>query len=242
MSSRIHPITDGTAGRVHAYLLEEDDGVTLVDALSGADAATIVAGLAAIGRTPADLRRILLTHAHRSHVCGAERMRALSGAPIHANPFEASVMSGERPSAPTGFWPRRPYRVYKLQAGLTLGYYVERAWKRFTVFANAPFEVDREIRHGDTVGALQVVHTPGHTDGSMSFYWPSERALFTGDVLVTWPRLEIGWRGLTTDTARNRRSLSELATVGDVEWIGTGHGPPVTHDAAAAVRDLLIRS
>ena len=242
MSARIHPITDGTAGRVHAFLLEEDDGVTLIDALSGTDAATIVAGLAAIGRTPADLRRILLTHAHRSHVCGAERMRALSGARIHANPFEASVMAGERPSAPTGFWPRRPYRVYTLQAGLTLGYHVERAWKRLTVFANPPFEVDREIRHGDTVGALQVVHTPGHTDGSMSFYWPAERALFTGDVLVTWPRLEIGWRGLTTDTARNRRSLSELATVGDVEWIGTGHGPPITHDAAAAVRDLLIRN
>ena len=75
MSARIHPITDGTAGRVHAYLLEEDDGVTLVDALSGTDAAAIVSGLAAIGRSPADLTRILLTHAHRSHVCGAERMR-----------------------------------------------------------------------------------------------------------------------------------------------------------------------
>ena len=58
-------------------------------------------------------------------------------------------------------------------------------------------------------------------------------------MLVTWPRLEIGWAGLTTDTARNRRSLSELATVGDVEWIGTGHGPPIEHDAAAKVRGLL---
>jgi len=242
MSTRIHPLTDGTAGRVHAYLLEEDDGLTLIDALSGSDGATILAGIAAIGRDVTDLHRIVLTHAHRSHVCGAERMRALSGARIHANPFEASVMAGERPSAPTGFWPRRPYRVYQLQAGLTLGYYVERAWRRFPVFANPPFEVDVEIRDGDTIGSLQVVHTPGHTDGSMSFYWPAERALFTGDVLVTWPRLEIGWRGLTTDTVRNRRSLAELGAVGDVEWIGTGHGPPITHDAAAAVRELLIRS
>ena len=91
-------------------------------------------------------------------------------------------MAGERPSEPTGFWPRRPYRVYTLQAGLTLGYYVERAWRRFPVFANDPFEIDAEIRHGDSIGALQVVHTPGHTDGSMSFYWPAERALFPGDV------------------------------------------------------------
>jgi hypothetical protein len=36
---------------------------------------------------------------------------------------------------------------------------------------------------------------------------------------------------LTTDTARNRRSLSELATVGDVEWIGTGHGPELIASA-----------
>jgi len=99
-----------------------------------------------------------------------------------------------------------------------------------------------EIRDGDTIGSLQVVHTPGHTEGSMSFYGPAERAHYTGDVLVTWPRLEIGWRGLTTDTVRNRRSLAELGAVGDVEWIGTGHGPPITHDAAAAVRELLIRS
>ena len=65
------------------------------------------------------------------------------------------------------------------------------------------------------------------------------RALFTGDVLVTWPRIEAGWKGLTTDTARNRRSLSELATVGDIGWVGTGHGPPLTDDAAAKVRRVL---
>lgn len=240
MSSRIHPVSDGTAGRVHAYLLEEDDGLTVIDALSHDHGAAIAAAVGAIGREVTDLRRIVLTHAHRSHVGGAARLRALSGARIHASAFESSVMAGERPSAPTGFWPHRPLRVYRLQAGLTLGHYVERAWRRFPVFANAPFEVDEVVRHGDTLGSLQVVHTPGHTDGSMSFYWPAERALFTGDVLVTWPRLEIGWRGLTTDTARNRRSLSELATVGDVEWIGTGHGPPLTEDAAAAVRGLLI--
>lgn len=242
MSDRIHPVTDGTAGHVHAYLLKEDDGLTLVDALSGTDGAVVLEALGRMGRGPGDLKRILLTHAHRSHVCGAARLRELSGAAIHASPFEASVMSGERPSAPTGFLPRRPLRVYHLQAGLTLGYYVERAWKRFSAFANPPFEVDREIRDGDAVGGLQVVHTPGHTDGSMSFWWPAERALFTGDVLVTWPRLEAGWRGLTTDPERNRRSLSQLAEVGDVEYIATGHGGPITHDAAAAVRDLLIRA
>jgi len=240
VSDRIHALTDGSAGRVHAYLLEDDDGLTLIDTLSADDGAEVAAALGRIGRSVADLRRIVLTHAHRSHVRGAAWLRRASGAPVHASPYEAAIVAGERPSAPTGFWPRRPLRVYHLQAGLSLGHYAERAGLRLGVLSAPPCEVDVEVRHGDAVGSLQAVHTPGHTDGSMSFYWPVERALFTGDVLVTWPRLEIGWRGLSTDMERNRRSLSELASVGDVEWIGTGHGPPLTDDAADTVRRLLL--
>ena len=240
MSDRIHALTDGTAGRVHAYLLEDDDGLTLIDTLSADDGAEVVAALGRLGRSVTDLRRIVLTHAHRSHVRGAAWLQKASGATVHASPFEASVIAGERPSAPTGFWPRRPLRVYHLQAGLTLGYHMERAGHRLRALSAPVCATDVEVRHGDSVGSLQAVHTPGHTDGSMSFYWPGERALFTGDVLVTWPRLEIGWRGLSTDMDRNRRSLAELGGMGDVEWIGTGHGPPVTHDAADTVRRLLL--
>ena len=242
MSARIHPITDGTAGRVHAYLLEIDDGITLIDTLSGDGGAVVLAELARLGRGPRDLSRIVLTHAHRSHVRGAARLRELSGAPVHASPFEATTIRGETPCAPTTFVPHRPLRVLHLQYGLTIGSHLERLGvdkRRLGAFRAPDCAVDVEVAHGDTVGSLQAVLTPGHTDGSTSFYWPQERALFTGDVLVTWPRLEIGWRGLTVDSARNRRSLGELATVGDVEWIGTGHGPPITYDAATRVRDLL---
>jgi glyoxylase-like metal-dependent hydrolase (beta-lactamase superfamily II) len=242
VSARIHPITDGTAGRVHAYLLEIDGGVTLIDTLSGDDGAVVLAEMARRGYGPSDLRRIILTHAHRSHIRGAARLRELSGATVHANPFEAATIRGETPCAPVTVIPRRPFRVLHLQYGLTIGTHLERLGaprRLLDPFVAPACPVDAEVRHGDTIGPLQAVLTPGHTDGSTSFYWPQERALFTGDVLVTWPRLEIGWRGLTTDTARNRRSLSELATVGDVEWIGTGHGPPITHEATATVRALL---
>jgi glyoxylase-like metal-dependent hydrolase (beta-lactamase superfamily II) len=242
VSPPIHAITDGTAGRVHAYLLEIDGGITLIDTLSGADGAVVLAELRRLGRGPEDLSRIVLTHSHRSHVRGAARLRELSGATVYANPFEAATIRGELPSAPVTLWPRRPFRVLHLQYGLTVGSHLERLGvprRLLGPFVAPPCPVDAEVRHGDAIGSLQVVLTPGHTDGSTSFYWPQERALLTGDVLVTWPRLEIGWAGLTTDTARNRRSLSELATVGDVEWIGTGHGPPIEHDAAARLRDLL---
>jgi glyoxylase-like metal-dependent hydrolase (beta-lactamase superfamily II) len=242
VSALIHPITDGTAGRVHAYLLEIDDGITLIDTLSGEDGAVVLAELERLGRRPEDLSRIILTHAHRSHIRGAARLKELTKAPVHAHPFEAATIRGETSCAPTTLVPRRPVQVLHLQYGLTIGSHLERLGvpkRRLGAFTAPDCDVDVEIAHGDSIGSLQAVVTPGHTDGSTSFYWPAERALFTGDVLVTWPRLEIGWRGLSTDTTRNRRSLSELATVGDVEWIGTGHGPPITHDAAARVRELL---
>ena len=79
MSARIHAITDGTAGRVHAYLLEMDDGVTLIDTLSDDDGEVVIAELSRIGQRPQDLDRIILTHAHRSHVRGAAWLRRLSG-------------------------------------------------------------------------------------------------------------------------------------------------------------------
>jgi glyoxylase-like metal-dependent hydrolase (beta-lactamase superfamily II) len=242
VSRPIHPITDGTAGRVHAYLLEIDGGITLIDTLSSADGAVVLAELRRLGRGPEDLTRIILTHAHRSHIRGAAHLRRLSGATVYANPFEAVTIRGESPCAPVTLWPRRPYRVLHLQYGLTIGSHLERLGvprRLLDPFIAPVCPVDAEIAHGDTIGSLQAVLTPGHTDGSTSFYWPHERALFTGDVLVTWPRLEAGWAGLTTDTARNRRSLSELATVGDVEWVGTGHGRPIEDEAAAKVRHLL---
>lgn len=242
MSARIHPLTDGTAGRVHAYLLEEDDGLTLIDTLSSDRGELVAKAIAGLGRPLSDLSRIVLTHSHRSHVRGAAALRTASGAKVHASGFEGETITGARPAQPTSYIPRRPLQVYYLQFGLTLGSHLERLGLRLDALTAPPCEVDVEIHDGDMVGSLQAIHTPGHTDGSMSFYWPAERALFCGDVLVTWPRLEAGWAGLSTDMEANRRSLSQLAEVGEVDWICTGHGPPLTEDAAERVADLLAEA
>lgn len=240
MSARIHPITDHSAGEVHAYLLEMDDGLTLIDTLSDHAAGRLRRAIDEREKGP--LKRIVLTHAHRSHIRGAAELKRLTGATVYANPFEAATIAGDRPCAPVTVWPHGPRQALKLQYGLSIGVYAERLGlpRRMLDRFNAPIcEVDEEVVDGDSIGELQVVLTPGHTDGSTSFYWPAEQALFLGDVLVTWPRVEIGWRGLTVDNARNRRSLGELATVGDVEFVGTGHGKPLVEDAAATVRSLL---
>ena len=99
-ASRIHALTDGTAGRVHAYLLEDDDGLTLIDTLSADNGAEVLRALARIGRGVTDLRRIVLTHAHRSHV----RVQLNEG----SGPQGANGLPGiaSRSGARSGTWRR----------------------------------------------------------------------------------------------------------------------------------------
>src|SRR5688572_32610018 len=55
---------------VHAFLLDDGDGLTLIDTLYDDDGSVVLAEIAQMGRTPADLKQIILTHAHKSHVGG----------------------------------------------------------------------------------------------------------------------------------------------------------------------------
>ncbi|HEY1407608.1 MAG TPA: MBL fold metallo-hydrolase, partial [Promineifilum sp.] len=72
-------------GRVHAYLLDDGQGVTVVDTLFDADARLILEELARIGRSPTDVKHLIQTHAHRSHLGGLARLKELSGAPVYAH-------------------------------------------------------------------------------------------------------------------------------------------------------------
>jgi glyoxylase-like metal-dependent hydrolase (beta-lactamase superfamily II) len=85
-----------------------------------------------------------------------------------------------------------------------------------------------------------VVETPGHTPGSLSFWWPERRALFAGDVIATWPDFAAGWPGLTLDNDRNLRSVHQLTDFGNAEILCVGHGEPITQGAAAAIRKLAV--
>ena len=250
MQDTITRVGHDRKGMVRAFLLDTqttDHGVIVIDALSDGDADRLLVGLERIGRSPADVRHIVLTHSHRSHIGGAARLKELSraggpGATVWAHEQEAEVIRGKALSPPTVWLPRRPYHptVYKLQVGLTSGHYLQRwtSWRPAAVAA-PPCEVDRELTHGVEIGPLLALHTPGHSPGHFAFYWKEKEALFTGDALATWPRLELGWRGLTLDNPRNRRAMAELAGVGEVSWIGVGHGDPIRDEAAAHLRRLL---
>ena len=80
---------------VHAYLLDDGKELTLIDTLYDTDAKRILDQIAQIGKTVKDLKRIIMTHSHRSHLGGLALLKELSGAPVYAHVASREHGSGE---------------------------------------------------------------------------------------------------------------------------------------------------
>ncbi|MFQ6059337.1 MAG: MBL fold metallo-hydrolase [Anaerolineae bacterium] len=106
-----------------------------------------------------------------------------------------------------------------------------------------PARIDRELSDGDEIDCLEgmrVIHTPGHTPGSVSLYCPKRRLLFAGDAAANTFGLRppIGW--FTEDMAQAKESIRKLAAL-DFEVALFGHGRPIDREAALRFRRLVER-
>ena len=223
----IYSMGQSQGGNVHAFLLDDGNGLTLIDTLFDADAHRIVAQVQAIGKTVQDIKNIVLTHAHRSHLGGLARLKELTGAPVYAHEWEADIISGDRKAQPVSILPHPPYRAYHLQIGLNLD-----------IAKHVPITVDQFVHEGDRIGPIQVIFAPGHSPGHLAFYWPERRALIAGDAVCTWPSFMLGWRGFTLNHKQHQASLRRLAEL-DAEVLCVGHGEPLASGAAGRIRSAL---
>jgi len=227
----IHSLAQTMGGHVHAFLLADDTGLTLIDTLFDTDGHRVLEAIGALGRAPQDLKRIVLTHGHRSHIGGLAALKKASGATVYAHEWEEDIIAGERKAQPVTLFPMRPLltyaRVYHLQVGLALGVGQHRACP-----------VDRSLTDGDRVGPLEVLHAPGHSPGHLAFWWPERRALFAGDAIATWPMFDGGWPAFNLNEDQQRASLRRMAEL-EAKVLAVGHGEPLTEDVAARVRSLV---
>ncbi len=222
----VHVLGGKKGGRVRSFLLETNGELTLVDTLFENDGAAVLQAIRALGRSPSDLKRIVLTHAHRSHLGGLAALKRATGAAVLAHEWEADIVSGERPAQSVGLKPTAPLRTYPFQVGIFLNRPKHR-----------PCPIDESVEDGAAVGPLRVLHVPGHSPGHLGFHWEERRLLLSGDAIATWPRLEAGWPAFTLNPEQHAVSIRRMAEL-DAAIVGVGHGDPITDGAADKVHGL----
>ena len=216
-------------GRVRAYLIEANGELSLVDTLFENDAKLVLDAISALGRKVTDLRRIAITHGHRSHLGGLAALKRASGATVYAHEWEADIVSGDRRAQPVSLLPKQSLRLLPFQLGLFLGRP-----------KHVPVPVDELLDEGDAFGPLQVIHATGHSPGHLAFHWPERQFLIAGDAVATWPELCPGWSSFNLNWSQHKQSLARLAAL-EAQIVGVGHGDPITEAAADKVHEVSER-
>ena len=222
----VHMLGAKKGGRVRAYLIETNGELSLVDTLFENDGRGVLEAIRRLGRKPGDLKRIVLTHAHRSHLGGLAALKRETAASVLAHEWEADIISGDRPAQSVGLKPTAPFQTYPFQVGIFLNRPKHR-----------PVPIDESIGDGDAFGPLRVLHVPGHSPGHLAFSWPERGLLLSGDAIATWPRFEAGWPAFTLNPEEHRDSIRRFASL-EPAIVGVGHGDPFTERAAERVHEI----
>jgi len=211
---------------INSFAVLDDDGtLALIDTgLKGAPK-RLLAALSLIGKRPADVSQILLTHAHSDHVGGAAAMHEHTGAPVHIGEHDAAFLrDGKRPP---------------LDATRPLG-------KVFSYFGTKlpSCDVDGTLKEGDVVpvgGGIRVLHTPGHSPGHCSFLLERSGVLITGDSIFNWRnKIAYSFAAFCSNFALSKDTAERLGEV-DYEVAAFTHGPEISQNARSAVRQFVSR-
>jgi glyoxylase-like metal-dependent hydrolase (beta-lactamase superfamily II) len=225
----IHSLGHGKGGHVHAFLIDDGGELSLVDTLFETDARLVLQAIRSLGRSPSDLKRIAITHGHRSHLGGLAALKRASGATVYGHEWEADIVAGDRRAQAVGILPRQSLRLFPFQIGL---------WLDYPKHASCP--VDELLAEGDTFGPLQVLHAAGHSPGHLAFSWPERKFLVAGDAVATWPELCPGWHSFNLNKPQHHGTLQRLAAL-EPAIVGVGHGDPITTGAADKLNELASR-
>ena len=209
-------------GFVNAYLVGEDDGLTVVDTALPGSARAILGAAERLGRP---ITRIALTHAHGDHIGSLDKLAAaLPGVEVGISARDARLLAKDKtpdPGEPADARLRGSY-------------------------SGARTTPTRLLAPGDRVGSLEVVASPGHTPGHLAFLDTRDGTLIAGDAFSTLggvatpakahlrfplPYLATWHRPTALATARKLRALAPAR-------LAVGHGPVV--EAPGAAMDAAI--
>jgi hydroxyacylglutathione hydrolase len=214
----IHRI-DGIRG-INCYLLFLEKKMLVIDTGMPGNAKKTISYIRALGRDPSDIEYIVLTHSDIDHIGSAAELKKITGARLAIHRDDALVLSGKSKT-----------RTFTGPMGAFMN----------VVSALIPYpaiEPDLLLDNLSEIDKLSVIHTPGHTRGSICLYLPG-KVIFAGDTIISDKRGNPGrnFDRVTADKEKSRASMMAIAGL-EFEIMLPGHGAPVIGGACHKVRRM----
>ena len=225
---------------VNCYLVEDEDGLTIVDAGLPTMWSMLQELLESCGRRPDQVKALVLTHGHFDHVGFALRAHREWQVPVLVHAGDTYLAAH-----PYRYKPQRNRFLYPLSHPRSVP-----LLGRMAAAGALNVKGITDTRPLDTGAPLQIpgrplaIHTPGHTDGHCILHFPDRDTVLAGDAVVTLDPYtgksgpQIVASAATKDTGQALASLQAIAATGATTVL-TGHGEPWTQGAQAAVRHAL---
>jgi len=214
--------------RATNIILIAEEELTLIDTGLRGSARHIISFVRRLGRSPEEISLIIITHNHLDHAGGLAELKQFTPAKVVLHKADISADESRLPLPPLGEKLLRipPFSLFR---------------PFVCVKAN---EVDIPVEGGEVfspLGGLEVIHTPGHTPGSISLFSPKKRLLMVGDALNRFYRnIRLPPKMVSTDLAQAIDSVKRIARL-DFDILCFGHGKPITKDASARLKQLIAK-
>ena len=208
-------------GAVNTFYIDSPEGSILIDTGFPGSADLILKAIGELGRKPADLRHIILTHAHPDHIGSYAALKRATGAQGYIHPLDAPLVTDGL-----------PFRTLTPAPGLITGFMFRQFIRPSPPAESAP--VEHLVQDGDLLplaGGLRAVHVPGHCAGQLVFLWARPGGLlFAADACSNMPAL--GWSLGYEDLEEGRHSLQKVSKL-DFQIATFGHGSALMQSASA---------
>lgn len=197
-------------------ILIVEEELTLIDTGLRGSSPQIITFIHSLGRSPEEIGLIILTHNHLDHMGGLAELKQLTPAKVAIHKEDISHTEVEQ----------------KLPLSSTFR----------SVFSIKYSDVDIQLAGGEVLkplGGLEVIHTPGHTPGSISLFCQQNKLLIAGDALRKRRKtLRLPPKMASTDLAQAIDSIERMAQL-DFDIICFGHGLPLIEDIHTKLLDLI---